>query len=163
MLRALQDLRAAYDACAARTEALIGALVAADATRIRPAIAAQATALKAVEEAEMRRRLAARGLAHTLMGASPDQVGDGSLTMSALLRAISPESRAPLQEARHDLLLILRRVQLLQQRAMTLARNGHIAIRRTIAATIGSVDGYSARGERVPAQGIERATAERRV
>src|SRR5579864_6378478 len=101
LLRALQDLLAAYSACGTRLEEMIGALAAADPGRIRSALAAQVQALKAVDAAETRRRLAVRGLVHALTGALP-RAGepDRAVTITALLRVLPPESAAPLLESR---------------------------------------------------------------
>lgn len=154
LLRALEDLTAAYSACAERIETLIGALVAADTSRIRAALAEQAASLRAIDDAEVRRKLAVRGLAHSLLGATAQTAGEGAgLTVSALCRMLPHESSAPLQTARHDLLLVLRRLQLLQQRAMSLAHNGQIVIQRTMSATLSAAGGYGATGERAVAGG----------
>ena len=103
----------------------------------------------------MRRRLAVRGLVYSLTGAPPHTEASGTVTITALLQMLPPERATPLREARHELLMTLRRLQILQQRAATLAQSGLIVVQRTINATIGSSEQYGAGGARaLPQRGV---------
>lgn len=153
LLQSLQDLTAAHEVCIGRTEELISALAAADVTRMRAAVAAQSASLHAIDQAEMRRRLAVRGLTYSLSGGFSRSLPrpllkDSSMTFTMLLRALPPEDAVPLIEARHTLLATVLRLQTLQRRAMVLAQTGQTVVQRTLRAAFGaSSEGYGVAGE----------------
>ena len=153
LLQSLQELTAAHEVCIGRTEELISALAAADVTRMRAAVAAQSASLHSIDQAEMRRRLAVRGLAYSLSAAVDRSrprplMQDSSMTFTMLLRSLPPEYAVPLIEARHSLLATVLRLQSLQRRAMALAQTGQIVVQRTLRAAFGaSSEGYGTAGE----------------
>ena len=152
LVQSLRDLISAYELCITRTEELIAALVAADLIAMRAAISAHSISLQCIDQAEMRRRLAVRGLTYTLLGGSAQSNAlaaglTGPVTFTALLRYLSPEEAAPLSEARRALLITVLRLQVLQRRAATLAQTGQTVLQRTMRVALG------ANGERYDTSG----------
>jgi len=126
-IQALNQLLAAYRACAANTEDMVRALAAADHEAVSAYACTAAALLVQLEQAEMRRRLAASSLTKVF-----EQ--DQSVTLSDLLPLLPPPAATQLTELRHELLLTVTRLQTVQQQALALSRNGQKVVERALRA-----------------------------
>lgn len=155
LLQALHDLSEVYQEALSCAEALIGALISGDPSRVRDAVMTQTTMIDTIANAETRRRAAEGLFVEALRARAPGGSGSerelfpDTINSSLLLTLLPPDEGTELRDVRHTLLATLVRLQSMNRQAALLARSAQAVVTRSVSATMPQAQAlaYGSRGE----------------